>query len=121
MNDNKIEEAFKKYNEKVENELAKRLTIKPTNAEHYAETAIRQCAFIAGAKWMQEELLKDLLHPIEEEPNKGKMILMEMSNGNNYALYWVNDNYSWKCICTMFTTTKWLYVGDLFPKEGGQK
>ena len=80
-----------------------------------------ELAYKAGAKWIQEEFLKDLLHPIEEEPNKGKMILMEMSNGNNYALYWVNDNYSWKCICTMFTTTKWLYVGDLFPKEGGQK
>lgn len=96
------------------------------NNNKIEEAAINKCGFISsefysGAKWMQKELLKDLLHPIEEEPNKGKMILMEMSNGNNYALYWVNDNYSWKRICTMFTTTKWLYVGDLFPKEGGEK
>lgn len=63
--------------------------------------------------------LKDLLHPADEEPNKGKFILMEMRNGDNYALYWVNDEYSWERICTMFTTTSWLYIDDLFQKKGG--
>ena len=60
IDDNKITEAFKMYNEKVENELAKRLTRKPTSAERYADTTLRQCAFIAGVKWMQEEFLKGL-------------------------------------------------------------
>ena len=74
--------------------------------------------FKDGAKWAINEFLKDLLHPADEEPNKGKIILMEMRNGDNYALYWVNDEYSWERICTMFTTTSWLYIDDLFPKKG---
>lgn len=72
-----------------------------------------------GYKDAINEFLKDLLHPADEEPNKGKFILMEMRNGDNYALYWVNDEYSWERICTMFTTTSWLYIDDLFPKKGG--
>lgn len=77
--------------------------------------------FRAGANWAINEFLKDLLHPADEEPNKGKFILMEMRNGDNYALYWVNDEYSWERICTMFTTTSWLYIDDLFPKKGGKQ
>lgn len=74
-----------------------------------------------GYKDAINEFLKDLLHPADEEPNKGKFILMEMRNGDNYALYWVNDEYSWERICTMFTTTSWLYIDDLFPKRGGEQ
>lgn len=77
--------------------------------------------FRHGANWAINEFLKDLLHPADEEPNKGKFILMEMRNGDNYALYWVNDEYSWERICTMFTTTSWLYIDDLFPKKGGEE
>ena len=77
--------------------------------------------FKDGAKWAINEFLKDLWHPANEEPNKGKIILMEMRNGDNYALYWVNDEYSWERICTMFTTTSWLYIDDLFPKKGGEE
>jgi hypothetical protein len=74
-----------------------------------------------GYKDAINEFLKDLLHPADEEPNKGKFILMEMRNGDNYAPYWVNDEYSWERICTMFTTTRWLYIDDLFPKKGGEE
>ena len=77
--------------------------------------------FKDGAKWAINEFLKNLLHPASEEPNKGKFVLMEMRNGDNYALYWVNDEYSWERICTMFTTTSWLYIDDLFPKKGGEE
>ena len=75
--------------------------------------------FRHGANWAINEFLKDLLHPADEEPNKGKFILMEMRNGDIYAQYFVNDEYSWERICTMFTTTSWLYIDDLFPKKGG--
>ena len=46
-----------------------------------------------GYKDAINEFLKDLLHPADEEPNKGKFILMEMRNRDNYAPYWVNDGY----------------------------
>lgn len=68
IDDKKIEAAAEEYNEKVEKELSKRLIRKPTCAERYADTMLRQCAFNAGAKWMQEELLKDLWHPANEKP-----------------------------------------------------
>lgn len=77
--------------------------------------------FKDGAKWAINEFLKDLWHPANEEPNKGKIILMEMRNGDNYALYWVNYEYSWGRICTMFTTTSWLYIDDLLTKKGGEQ
>lgn len=77
--------------------------------------------FYNCAKWAINELLKDLWHPIEEEPNKGKFILIEMRNGDNYALYFVNDKYSWERICAIFTTTSWLYIDDLLLKKGGEQ
>lgn len=42
---------------------------------------------------------------------------MEMRNGDIYAQYFVDDKYSWERICTMFTTTSWLYIDDLLPKK----
>ncbi len=77
-------------------------------------------SFKSGAEWAINEFLKDLWHPVEEEPNTGKFIFMEMRNGDNYALYFVSDEYSWECICTMFTTTSWLYIDDLLPKKRGE-
>ena len=84
--------------------------------EMYYSSQIKE-AIKLGANWALEQFLKDLWHPTSEEPNKGKTILMEMRNGDNYALYWTNNEYSWKCICTMFTTTKWLYIDDLLPRK----
>lgn len=85
--------------------------------EMYYSSQIKE-AIKLGANWALEQFLKDLWHSTEEEPNKGKTILMEMRNGDNYALYWTNNEYSW---CTMFTTTKWLYIDDLLPKKGGKQ
>lgn len=78
-------------------------------------------AFRKGAKWAINEFLKDLWHPASEEPNKGKFVLMEMCNGDIYAQYFVDDEYSWERICTMFTTTSWLYIDDLHTKKGGEQ
>lgn len=119
--DKKIEEAFKEYNEKVENELSKRLTRNPTSAERYADTTSRQCAFITGAKWMQEELLKDLWHPNTEEPEGyDEWILLHYKVGNYYSLAQVKDFKSWKGFVERAPIEKWLYIDDLFKKEGGE-
>ena len=37
--------------------------------------------FMGCAKWMQEEFLKDLWHPVDEEPKLGKRVLVKI-NGN---------------------------------------
>lgn len=77
--------------------------------------------FRHGAKWAINEFLKGLWHHADEEPNKGKIIIMEMRNGDIYAQYFVDDEYSWERICTMFTTTSWLYIDDLLPKKGDEE
>ena len=100
IDEKKIEEAAFDYND----------------GELTSDKLIR-AAFIYSAHWAINEFLNDLWHPANEEPNKGKIILMEMRNGDIYAQYFVDDKYSWERICTMFTTTSWLYIDDLLPKK----
>lgn len=124
IDDKKIEEAFKEYNEKVEKELSKRLTRNPTSAERYADTTSRQCAFIAGAKWMQEELLKDLWHPNTEKPKAGKKILAYTIDGYETITYIgegeIDSGTNWMDIISDMAIASWCYPEDLLPKKGGE-
>ena len=87
------------------------------------EAAINKCGFISfefysGAKWMQEEFLKDLWHPVNEEPKLGKRVLVKI-NGN-FSLF--NSGFVVEHIRNFddcYGIESWLYVDDLFPKEGG--
>jgi hypothetical protein len=78
VDDKKIDAAAEEYNEKVENELEKKHIPKRTFAERYAESAISECAFKAGAKWAICELLNDLWHPASEKPilRNGKCLVV---------------------------------------------
>ena len=117
----KIEAAAEEYNEKVENELEKKHIPKLTFAERYAESAISECAFKAGAKWAICELLNDLWHPASEKPilrngkclvvyNSGKIDIFKISFVYEVLSNYGKDGMGWKC---------WCYISDLFPKEGG--
>ncbi len=80
--------------------------------------------FNAGAKWMQEELLKNLWHPASEEPKKFKEVLAEAKlteSINTYLSFKRNDALfkNWVAYSSGANITRWLYVDDLFPKEGG--
>ena len=126
IDDKKIEEAFKEYNEKVEKELSKRLTRNPTSAERYAGTTTRQCAFNAGAKWMQEELLKDLWHPNTEEPDKSKSDIITLGFDNDAYLQFKEsilwNEESWRHSISRCQIIKWAYLSDILPKqEGGEQ
>ena len=123
IDDKKIEEAAIEAADLYEQDLPTMSYYEDTevDGQHHFCQQFGAELFEAGANWAINEFLKDLWHPADEEPNKGKFILMEMRNGDNYALYWVNDEYSWERICTMFTTTSWLYIDDLFPKKGGEE
>ena len=74
-----------------------------------------------GAKWGINELLKDLWHPASEEPERKKEILA----CGFYAatiVRWCPDGYiTWKDYYEKWHYTQWLYVSDLFPKEGGNQ
>lgn len=80
--------------------------------------------FAAGAKWMQEEFLKDLWHPASEEPRKDVSIIVETHNDKNMFYYawnrWQDNFYpSWTDAVLCSRVSRWLYVDDLLPKEGG--
>lgn len=121
IDERRIEKAFKEYNEKVEKELSIRLIRKPTSAERYADITSRQCAFNTGAKWMQEELLKELWHPNSEEPKFGKGRLLVLINGSVSILNvgFVLDQL--RNLHNIYGIEGWLYLDDLLPKEGGEQ
>ena len=81
-----------------------------------------RAAFINSAKWMQEEFLKNLWHQTDEEPEGyDEWILLHYNVGNYYSLAQVKDFKSWKGFVERAPIEKWLYIDDLFPKEGDKK
>ena len=83
-------------------------------------------AFKEGANWAINEFLKDLWHPAIEEPKKNRLVLTDVRSimdkdhicwatvkltENGYIRNW--SNYS-----KVTKITRWLYLDDLFPKEG---
>lgn len=77
-----------------------------------------------GAKWMQEEFLKDLRHPASEEPNHESIrtyILGKTKASESGVLpMLLRPNTNWKEFVVSHGVTHWLYVDDLFPKKGGE-
>lgn len=105
IDDKKIEEAAKQHSE-----------------ESYISGYFQACykdAFIDGAKWMQEELLKDLWHPASEEPDKNHFILFKTAS-NSFETEYIGKN-DWATIVRCFKVVKWFYVDDLFTKEEGEQ
>lgn len=123
IDEKKIEEAAREAADLYEQDLPIMSYNEDTevDGQHHFCQELGAKLFKDGVKWAINEFLKDLWHPANEEPNKGKFVLMEMRNGDNYALYWVNDEYSWERICTIFTITSWLYIDDLHTKKGGEQ
>ena len=78
------------------------------------------CGFKEGTKWAINEFLKDLWHPAGEEPvGYDEWILLHYNVGNYYSLAQVKDFKSWKGFIERAPIKEWLYLEDLFPKEGG--
>ena len=76
--------------------------------------------FKDGVKWAINEFLKDLWHQTEEQPEGyDEWILLHYNVGNYYSLAQVKDFKSWKGFVERAPIDKWLYIDDLFPKEGG--
>lgn len=75
--------------------------------------------FKDGAEWAINEFLKDLWHPASEKPKKGRVFLYKTIFG--YGLNQIIAGNEWKHIIKYQKATQWLYLDDLFPKEGGEK
>ena len=87
-------------------------------------SASQDAPFIAegfrhGAKWAFNEFLKDLWHQKDEEPEGyDEWILLNYSALNYYSLSQVKYFKSWKEFVERSPIENWLYLDDLFPKEG---
>lgn len=77
--------------------------------------------FRHGAKWAINEFLKDLWHPISEEPRKDVSIMVETHNDENMFYYvwnrWQDNFYpSWTDAIICSRVSRWLYIDDFTPK-----
>ena len=71
-------------------------------------------AFEQGAKWAIDEFLKDLWHPVSEEPKESVFMLSEYEKGKFYANYFDKNRGGW----SNKRLIRWLNIDDLLPKEG---
>ena len=82
-------------------------------------------AFRKGAKWAIQEFLKDLWHPASEKPvpvmgcNNG--VLVELNETKKPITLWKRE-YLYENISKHGNRfiSRWLYIDDLFQKEGGE-
>lgn len=115
---NKIEEAAKHY--AGENSMS----IEDQMGDIYDDIEELSDAYKAGAKWMQEEFLKNLWHRAIEKPNReGKAILFNCIDHNlvpSWCVYPIGFQGNWNIFCGSHGISKWCYIEDILPK-GGEK
>ena len=74
-----------------------------------------------GAKWAINGFLKNLWHQKDEEPEGyDEWILLHYSAFNYYSLSQVKEFKYWKEFVERAPIENWLYIDDLFQKEGGE-
>ena len=116
IDNNKIEESAKRYTEENSMSIEDQMGDIYNNMEELSD------AYKTGAKWAINEFIKDLLHQKDEEPEGyDEWILLHYNIGNCYLLTQVKEIKSWKGFVEKFPIDRWLYIDDLFPKEGGEQ
>lgn len=118
MDDKKIEEVAKVYmiGEFYDRDEAE-WNYPITNEEKRNQCIID---FKAGAKWAINEFLKDLLHPAKDIPEEERPVLVVYKHGGYSIVYWEAYNISGQVNYWTLDITQWLYVDELFSKEGGE-
>ena len=117
IDDKKMEEAARRNADKYRNY--------PTLSDEDRDK-VSICSFMEGTKWMQEEFFKNLWHPASEEPIEFAEVLAEAKiteSINTYLSFKRNDALfkNWEAYSLGANITRWLYIDDLFPKEGGKQ
>ena len=73
----------------------------------------------------KEEFLKDLWHPVSEEPDHKAIrtyILGETKASESGVLpMLLRPDTNWKEFSLSHGVTRWLYINDLFLNEGGKE
>ncbi len=87
----------------------------------YLDYQIKQ-AIELGAKWMQEELLKNLLHPASEKPKRRCNYLLLHYKDKEEECFEADvvDTKAWDCYIKG-SLVEYINIDDLFPKKGGEK
>lgn len=125
IDNKKIEEAARVASDLYEQDLSMMSYDEDTevDGQHHFCQEFGAELFKDGAKWAINEFLNDLWHPVSEEPEYDKKILVQYTN------YMVEDDYEidmnsphvpWRYIVTTYNFKKWCYIEDLLPK-GGEK
>ena len=85
--------------------------------------------FRKGANWAINEFLKDLWHHADEEPKKNRLVLTDTRSimDKDYICWTtvkLTENgfiHNWSNYTKVTKITRWLYLDDLFTKEGGNQ
>lgn len=85
--------------------------------------------FKDGAKWAINEFLKNLWHPANEKPKKNRLVLTDTrSIMDKDYICWTTVKLTengfirnWSNYAKVTKITRWLYLDDLFSKEGGKQ
>ena len=116
INDEKVEEAASVYSTSNGYSVIGpdgRMSLKPE----------LETAFEAGVHWAINEFLKDLWHPIEEEPDKRKSDIITIGSYNYISLHFKESfiwkEESWRHSISRLKITKWAYLSDILPKQKG--
>ena len=89
------------------------------------EAAINKCGFISsefysGAKWMQEEFLKNLWHDVDEMPKRAKAFIFECGDDSmNYHIGMMFNPNDYKKNAEIWHMNRWCYLEDILPKQEG--
>ena len=103
-------------------EAASRIYSEVTDCDKQEALLIEE-GFKEGANWAINDFLKDLWHPASEEPIEFAEVLAEAKiteSINTYLSFKRNDALfkNWEAYSLGANITRWLYIDDLFPKEG---
>jgi hypothetical protein len=124
IDDYKIKKASRMYADEVfESRKYDENHLQP---HHIAFIEGNAAGFEAGAKWAVNEFIKDLWHPASEEPREFAEVLAEVKiteSIKTYISFKKNDALfkNWDAYSSGANITRWLYIDDLLPKEGGEK
>ena len=125
IDNKKIEEAARGASDLYEQDLPMMSYDEDTevDGQHHFCQEFGAELFKDGAKWAINEFLKDLWHPVSEEPEENKKLLVQYTNYMTEDDYEIDMNsplVSWRYLVTTYNFKKWCYIEDLLPK-GGEK
>lgn len=108
IDEKKIEETIELYKK----------TLKGNDVYHKQSQGI---GFKAGVQWAQEEFVNSLWHDASEEPENGATVLIIGKDNESSTILIDTDYPDWENEVKIWQITKWLYLDDILPKEGGEE